>query len=77
MPQDAFTPAALSARIEAFLTLPATLQQAAGSIPPYGMAAAKLADLVQELAGGHARSLKSGAAGGALAKTSAVLERAA
>ncbi|MCC7260223.1 MAG: undecaprenyldiphospho-muramoylpentapeptide beta-N-acetylglucosaminyltransferase [Alphaproteobacteria bacterium] len=54
MPQDAFTPQALSARIEAFLSLPSSLNQAAekarAAVPDN--AAAKLADLVEQLAQG-------------------------
>ena len=49
MPQGAFSPAALAARLEAFLTLPATLGKAAAAAARLGRpdAAARLADLVE------------------------------
>jgi len=52
MPQPAFTPEALAARLEAFMALPLTLEKAAGSaLRLYrGDAAARLADLVASVA---------------------------
>lgn len=51
MPQDAFTAQALSARLEAFLSLPATLTKAAENIRKLGHpdAAGKLAEVVLNL----------------------------
>jgi UDP-N-acetylglucosamine--N-acetylmuramyl-(pentapeptide) pyrophosphoryl-undecaprenol N-acetylglucosamine transferase len=50
-PQDAFTPAALATRLEAFLTLQATLGKAAACVRRVGQpnAARQLADLVETL----------------------------
>jgi UDP-N-acetylglucosamine--N-acetylmuramyl-(pentapeptide) pyrophosphoryl-undecaprenol N-acetylglucosamine transferase len=50
MAQDGFTPASLSARLEAFLTSPATLEKAAENAKKLGSpdAAEKLARLVLE-----------------------------
>ncbi len=52
MPQDAFTPTALSARLEAFLSLPSTLSEAAEKARSIGRpdAAKLLADVVETLA---------------------------
>lgn len=54
MPEPAFTPEALSARIEAFLNLPSSLNQAAARAHEARVvnAAANLADLVVEMAQG-------------------------
>lgn len=51
MPQDAFTPEALAARLESFMSLPATLARAAAAAHAAGRpdAAARLADAVAEL----------------------------
>jgi UDP-N-acetylglucosamine--N-acetylmuramyl-(pentapeptide) pyrophosphoryl-undecaprenol N-acetylglucosamine transferase len=52
MPQPSFTPEALAARLEALLTLPATLPKAAAAAHAWGTvdAAARLADTVLALA---------------------------
>lgn len=61
MPQDGFTPAALSARIEAFLSLPETLSRAAEAARGAGNenAAKTLADLVLRIAKDRARGYAS------------------
>ena len=58
MPESAFTPEALSARIEAFLNLPASLNQAAERAREERVvnAAANLADLVMEMVEGQHNS---------------------
>ncbi|MGE5505793.1 MAG: UDP-N-acetylglucosamine--N-acetylmuramyl-(pentapeptide) pyrophosphoryl-undecaprenol N-acetylglucosamine transferase, partial [Actinomycetota bacterium] len=55
MPQDAFTPEALAARLESLFTQPGTLARAAGCARAAGRpdAAARLADLVAELLHGR------------------------
>ncbi|HYD30514.1 MAG TPA: undecaprenyldiphospho-muramoylpentapeptide beta-N-acetylglucosaminyltransferase [Azospirillaceae bacterium] len=53
IPQPAFTPQALAARLEALLTLPESLERAAGAARAWGRvdAAARLADAVESLIG--------------------------
>jgi UDP-N-acetylglucosamine--N-acetylmuramyl-(pentapeptide) pyrophosphoryl-undecaprenol N-acetylglucosamine transferase len=60
MAQDGFTPASLSARLEAFLTAPTTLMKAAENARALGLpdAAEKLAGLVLTIAGGLWRAHK-------------------
>ncbi len=62
MPQDSFTPEALAARLEAFLTLPSSLTRAAEHAHAIGraQAASNLADLVIH----HAYARREGARGG-------------
>jgi UDP-N-acetylglucosamine--N-acetylmuramyl-(pentapeptide) pyrophosphoryl-undecaprenol N-acetylglucosamine transferase len=58
MPQNAFCPSALTARLEALLNLPATLAAAAARAHALGRpdAAARLADLVEREARGDNRN---------------------
>jgi UDP-N-acetylglucosamine--N-acetylmuramyl-(pentapeptide) pyrophosphoryl-undecaprenol N-acetylglucosamine transferase len=52
IPQEAFTPEALSARIESFLALPSSLKEAAEKAKQAGVpdAAKQLADVIENLA---------------------------
>lgn len=58
MPQEGFTPEALAARLEAFLTLPSSLAKAAAAARAVGRekAASDLADLVLAVASGYRHS---------------------